>query len=124
MLPTTRPPSPASDGYFSLAYERGIREKRRMSAWLQQHWDAWATFGMIGQTVFMMRFLYQWLASERAKRSVIPVGFWYLSIAGGLMTLVYAIHREDPVFIFGQTTGLFIYLRNLVLLRREKRAAG
>ena len=79
---------------------------------------------MIGQTVFMMRFLYQWLASERAKRSVIPVGFWYLSIAGGLMTLVYAIHREDPVFIFGQTTGLFIYLRNLVLLRREKRAAG
>jgi lipid-A-disaccharide synthase-like uncharacterized protein len=63
----------------------------------------------------------QWLASERAGRSVVPRAFWYLSIAGGAIVLSYAIWRRDPVFILGQSVGLFVYVRNLILLRREDR---
>ena len=92
--------------------------------WLNAHLDAWVIFGFLGQAVFMMRFVYQWFVSEKAGKSIIPLSFWYLSIAGGLVTLIYAIHREDPVFIFGQSCGIVIYLRNLALLRREKRAVG
>lgn len=92
--------------------------------WLTDHADGWVLFGFLGQAVFMMRFVYQWFVSEKAGKSIIPLSFWYLSIAGGLVTLVYAIHREDPVFIFGQSCGIVIYLRNLALLRREKRAVG
>ena len=73
----------------------------------------WLTVGFFGQGLFASRFLVQWLASERARRSVIPKAFWYLSIAGGLTLLAYAIHRRDPVFIVGQLTGVFIYARNL-----------
>jgi lipid-A-disaccharide synthase-like uncharacterized protein len=68
---------------------------------------------------FFSRFFVQWVASERAGRSVIPRAFWYFSIAGGMILLSYAIWRRDPVFILGQSGGLFVYLRNLVLLRRE-----
>ena len=64
----------------------------------------------------------QWLASERAGRSVIPLAFWFLSIAGGLMTLVYGLVRREPVIIFGQALSTFIYLRNVVLILRERRA--
>lgn len=84
----------------------------------------WAVvaLGFGGQALFSMRFVVQWLASERAGRSVVPVLFWYFSIAGGLTLLAYAIYRADPVFIVGQGLGLFIYLRNLWLVLREKRA--
>jgi lipid-A-disaccharide synthase-like uncharacterized protein len=79
-------------------------------------------FGFVGQAFFFSRFLVQWIASERAGRSVFPIAFWYLSLFGGLTLLVYAIYRQDPVFILGQATGAFIYLRNLHLRRREKDA--
>jgi lipid-A-disaccharide synthase-like uncharacterized protein len=81
--------------------------------------EAWLLIGFLGQACFFSRFLIQWLASERAGRSVVPRAFWYLSIAGGSIVLTYAIWRRDPVFILGQSVGLFVYLRNLVLLRRE-----
>ncbi|MCY3988896.1 MAG: lipid-A-disaccharide synthase N-terminal domain-containing protein [Gammaproteobacteria bacterium] len=79
----------------------------------------WLAVGLGGQAIFASRFLYQWIASERAGRSHIPRAFWYLSLAGGLTLLSYAIHRGDPVFILGQTTGAMIYIRNLVLLHRR-----
>ena len=82
----------------------------------------WLIVGFVGQGCFFMRFLVQWLSSEREGRSVIPVAFWYFSLAGGAVVLVYAIYRRDPVFIVGQTTGVFIYLRNLVLINRERRS--
>ncbi|MDE0129844.1 MAG: lipid-A-disaccharide synthase N-terminal domain-containing protein [Gammaproteobacteria bacterium] len=78
----------------------------------------WLAVGFGGQAIFASRFLYQWIVSERAGRSHIPRAFWYLSLAGGLTLLSYAIHRADPVFILGQTTGAVIYIRNLVLLHR------
>lgn len=80
--------------------------------------------GFGGQALFSARFLVQWVASERAKRSVVPELFWYLSMAGGLTLLVYAIYREDPVFMLGQASGLAIYARNLWLIHREKRRAA
>lgn len=83
----------------------------------------WLVIGFIGQAAFTMRFLVQWWRSERAGRSVVPVGFWHLSLAGGFLLLCYAIHRRDPVFILGQLTGVFVYLRNLQLIRRSHRAA-
>ncbi len=78
----------------------------------------WLLVGLAGQLLFSMRFILQWLQSERAKRSVIPTAFWYFSVAGGATLLGYAIHRRDPVFILGQGIGLFIYLRNLQLIYR------
>ncbi|RME35271.1 MAG: lipid A biosynthesis protein [Gammaproteobacteria bacterium] len=81
----------------------------------------WLAVGFLGQALFSMRFLIQWLTSERMGRSVIPIAFWWFSIAGSLTLLSYAIHREDPVFILGQSVGTFIYLRNLILIRRERR---
>lgn len=81
----------------------------------------WLTIGFIGQGLFSARFLVQWLVSERQKRSIIPDAFWYLSLAGGLTLLTYAIHRKDPVFILGQSVGSFIYLRNLYFIRRDRR---
>ena len=81
----------------------------------------WVAFGFAAQLMFMMRFLVQWIATERAKRSIIPISFWYLSIVGGAMLLTYAIYRQDPVFIVGQATGLLIYLRNLYFLKLEQR---
>ena len=80
----------------------------------------WLTIGLIGQGLFSARFLVQWLASERAGRSVIPHLFWYLSLAGGLTLLAYALYRRDPVFIIGQATGAFIYSRNLWLIAAER----
>ncbi|HAP07232.1 MAG TPA: hypothetical protein DCR20_05370 [Planctomycetaceae bacterium] len=81
----------------------------------------WIAFGLIGQLVFMGRFVVQWLSSERRGRSVIPVAFWYLSLLGGGMLLVYSIHKQDPVFMLGQGLGTFIYLRNLQLISKERR---
>jgi len=81
---------------------------------------SWVIIGFIGQIMFTLRFIVQWLASERAKKSVIPTSFWYFSIAGSLILLTYAIHRSDPVFIAGQSAGSFIYLRNLILISRSE----
>ena len=82
----------------------------------------WLIIGFAGQIFFSSRFLLQWLASEKQKKSVMPVGFWFLSIGGSLLLLVYAIHRKDPVFILGQASGFLIYSRNLQLIYREKKA--
>ena len=81
----------------------------------------WLGIGLLGQTFFSMRFLVQWIASERRKESVIPVSFWFFSIGGGTTLLIYAIYRQDPVFILGQGAGLLVYLRNLYLIRRKQR---
>jgi lipid-A-disaccharide synthase-like uncharacterized protein len=83
--------------------------------------DWWAYVGIIAQALFTGRFLVQWIASEKAGRSVIPFSFWILSISGGLLLLVYALYRRDPVFIMGQSLGVVIYLRNLVFVLRERR---
>ncbi|MCP5328367.1 MAG: lipid-A-disaccharide synthase N-terminal domain-containing protein [Steroidobacteraceae bacterium] len=83
----------------------------------------WIGIGFIGQALFSTRFFLQWLASERAKRSIVPLAFWYFSLAGGLVLLSYAIHKRDPVFIVGQATGVFVYLRNLYLIRTGRRRA-
>ena len=86
----------------------------------------WLIVGFMGQAWFSARFLVQWVSSERRKRSVVPLAFWYFSVGGGATLLAYAIHRQDPVFIVGQFAGLFIYLRNLQLIYRQRRteAAG
>ena len=79
----------------------------------------WIVVGFIGQSLFFMRFFVQWLASEKAGTSIIPNAFWYFSIFGGITLFAYALYRQDPVFILGQSTGLFIYARNLYLIRRK-----
>lgn len=85
------------------------------------HIDAWVLFGLLGQLFFTLRFVVQWLASERAGRSMVPVAFWYLSMLGGVMLFVYAlVYRHDLVFTLGQFAGLFVYTRNLVLIRRAR----
>lgn len=84
---------------------------------------AMLTIGFAGQTLFFLRFFFQWLHSEKLKKSVIPEIFWYLSLGGGTLLLVYAIMRQDIVFIVGQSTGTFIYLRNIYFIRRERRKA-
>ncbi|QRN04293.1 lipid A biosynthesis protein [Legionella sp. MW5194] len=80
----------------------------------------WLIIGLIGQGIFSARFIIQWLVSEKEKRSVIPVAFWHLSLLGGITLLFYAIYKQDPVFIIGQSTGVFIYARNLFLIYRER----
>jgi len=77
--------------------------------------------GFTGQTMFFMRFFVQWLYSEKHKRSLIPTAFWYFSLAGSSLLLTYAILKKDPVFIVGQSTGFIIYIRNLMLIRRENK---
>lgn len=79
----------------------------------------WLIIGFSGQAFFTSRFVVQWFASERLKKSVVPTAFWYLSLLGGTILLAYALNRRDPVFILGQLTGIFIYLRNLHFIRGE-----
>jgi lipid-A-disaccharide synthase-like uncharacterized protein len=85
----------------------------------------WLTIGFAAQAMFSMRFIIQWLASEKARRSVVPETFWYFSFVGGFMLFVYAIYRLDPVFILGQGSGLFIYARNIqfIIMARREHAA-
>ena len=83
----------------------------------------WIVIGFVGQSLFFMRFFIQWLASEKAGRSVIPNAFWYFSMMGGAILFLYALWRQDPVFILGQSTGLFIYARNLYFIRRKPEPA-
>ncbi len=84
----------------------------------------WVAFGFLAQLMFTARFLVQWLASEKARKSVMPVAFWYFSLAGGVMLTAYALYRRDPVFILGQSMGLVIYARNLWLIQVEKKSAA
>jgi len=81
----------------------------------------WLAVGMLGQVLFTARFVVQWLQSEKEKKSVIPLAFWYFSISGGITLLVYAIYRQDPVFIIGQASGLLIYFRNLYFVRHGQK---
>lgn len=83
----------------------------------------WLSVGFLGQAFFSCRFVVQWIASERRKESVVPLSFWFLSIGGGLTLLLYALYRRDPVFVLGQGAGLFVYARNLYLIRRKARFA-
>lgn len=80
----------------------------------------WLAIGLLGQGIFSARFIIQWLVSEKEKKSIIPVAFWYLSLLGGLTLLLYALYKRDPVFIIGQFSGIFIYSRNLFLIHRER----
>src|ERR1700737_1887219 len=86
--------------------------------------DGWVILGFVAQGFFTMRFVVQWIASERARKSVIPVAFWFFSIGGGALLLVYALYRRDPVFIAGQAFGVFVYARNLHFELRDRRGAG
>ena len=81
----------------------------------------WRGIGLLGQGLFFSRFLVQWIASERRKESVIPLYFWYLSLSGGVILFFYAMHIRDPIFILGQSCGIFVYTRNLVLIFRKKK---
>jgi lipid-A-disaccharide synthase-like uncharacterized protein len=81
----------------------------------------WLVIGFIGQALFSMRFILQWIKSEKVKKSVFPVAFWYFSIAGGITLSAYAIYRKDPVFIAGQLGGLLIYFRNLYFVLYEQK---
>ncbi|WP_372806872.1 lipid-A-disaccharide synthase N-terminal domain-containing protein [Pontiella sp.] len=85
--------------------------------------DGWLIAGLFAQILFTARFVIQWIASERAGESVVPELFWFFSLSGSLLLLVYAIHRKDPVFILGQSAGVFIYLRNIHLILRKKKCA-
>ena len=101
---------------------------RAVGAYLQDVFvsrlDWWVVLGLLAQAMFTMRFLVQWIASERAGRSVIPLAFWIFSIAGGLLLLAYALYRKDVVFIAGQAFGVFVYLRNLYFVLHERKAAA
>lgn len=81
---------------------------------------AWLAFGLLGNALFFSRFLVQWIASERAGKSVVPTVFWHLSLAGSAVLLVYALHKRDPVFILAYLPNAFVYLRNLQLIRRSE----
>lgn len=81
----------------------------------------WVLFGFLAQMMFMGRFVIQWIASEHARDSVVPLAFWYFSLIGGVMLLAYAIYRRDPVFILGQAMGIAIYARNLWLIAQARR---
>jgi lipid-A-disaccharide synthase-like uncharacterized protein len=87
--------------------------------------DAWVLLGFVAQFFFTMRFVVQWIASERARKSVMPVAFWFFSVGGGALLLVYALYRKDPVFIAGQALGLLVYLRNVYfIILNGKQVAG
>ncbi len=85
--------------------------------------DWWVLLGFVAQAFFTARFLVQWIASERAGRSVIPLSFWLFSIGGGALLLIYALYRKDPVFIAGQAFSFFVYSRNLFFVLREQKPA-
>lgn len=90
-----------------------------MIADLWQRLDLWIAIGLAGQLLFSARFLVQWITSEIKRESVVPTSFWFLSIGGSLVLLIYSIHVRDPVFILGQSLGCLIYARNLAMIRRR-----
>ena len=84
----------------------------------------WVALGLVGQLFFSARFIVQWIYSERKKQSVIPVSFWFLSLAGSAILLAYAIHKQDLVFILGQSAGFIVYTRNLILISKDRERAA
>jgi len=90
-----------------------------MNAWAQS-FDNWLILGLMGQGVFSARFLTQWVASERAGKSIIPTSFWWMSLVGSVMLFIYGLQRREPVLVIGQCTGLLIYGRNLALIRKNR----
>ena len=84
--------------------------------------NQWLIIGFVGQALFGARFIIQWLVSEKKGESTIPLAFWYCSIGGAVVLLTYAIHRQDPAFIVGQSLGSIVYIRNLILIDRKKKA--
>lgn len=84
----------------------------------------WMGVGFLGQAIFTARFLVQWAASEKSRDVVVPVAFWWISVAGGLTLLAYTIHKQDPPLIIGQALGLFVYVRNLMLVDKASRRAA
>jgi lipid-A-disaccharide synthase-like uncharacterized protein len=90
--------------------------------WLSQQWSLWKVIGYAGNATFFSRFMIQWIASERAGKSIIPVQFWILSIIGSVILAVYAIHTKDLVVIFAFAPNSLVYIRNLMLLHKEKKA--
>ncbi|MDD3029023.1 MAG: lipid-A-disaccharide synthase N-terminal domain-containing protein [Alphaproteobacteria bacterium] len=96
---------------------------QNLVSWLSAHLTLWTFIGLFGQSMFMMRFVVQWIASERAKQSIVPNIFWYFSLAGGMIVFVYAVHQQDLVFMLGQGLGLFIYLRNIYFIHRKRFSA-
>ena len=83
--------------------------------------DFWLVFGLVAQLTFAGRFIVQWISSERAGKSVVPFAFWIFSMVGGVMTLVYGLVKREPVIIFGQGLATLIYIRNIILIFRERR---
>ena len=83
--------------------------------------DMWLVFGIVAQILFAMRFVVQWVASERAGKSVMPIAFWFFSMAGGLLTLIYGLVKREPIIILGQVLSIFIYIRNLQLIIKDRR---
>ena len=88
-----------------------------------EQFDFWVALGFVAQLLFTARFVVQWIASERARRSVVPAAFWSFSLVGGFLLFIYALQRRDPVFIIGQGAGLFIYARNISLIVNERKRA-
>src|SRR5258708_39358701 len=86
--------------------------------------DFWLAFGLIAQLLFTARFLVQWISSERAGQSVVPMAFWFFSMAGGLMTLVYGIAKREPVIIVGQMAATVVYVRNIMLILKNRSKAS
>ena len=82
--------------------------------------DFWLAFGLIAQLFFTARFLVQWISSERAGQSVVPMAFWFFSVGGGLMTLVYGVVKREPVIILGQALATIIYVRNIMLILKNR----
>jgi lipid-A-disaccharide synthase-like uncharacterized protein len=88
--------------------------------WSDSAW--WLAFGLLGNACFFSRFLLQWIASERAGESVVPMAFWYLSLVGSVILLVYALRKQDPIFILAYLPNAAVYLRNIALVRRKRGA--
>jgi lipid-A-disaccharide synthase-like uncharacterized protein len=82
--------------------------------------NGWVLFGFLGQAAFSARFIVQWIISEKNKESTIPIAFWYLSLIGGLILFIYALYKKDPVFVLGQGSGLIVYIRNLILIKKKQ----
>jgi len=101
-------------GKFTRARLRLKKATQMLNPWF------WVIFGLVGQVSFMARFVVQWLVSERKGESVIPIAFWYLSLGGSTLLLVYAIWRQDPVFILGLSLTSFVYIRNLMFVYRKR----
>jgi len=111
------------DWLICLGFADQVSAWERLASWATGHLTWWTALGLVGQAMFFSRFLLQWIASERAGRSVIPVEFWLLSLVGSIILLVYSVYRKDPVFMLAFAFNGFVYVRNLMLLKRPKTPA-